>query len=437
MSKDVKKLVKKISKLASTFKRSPMLSSCLLKEQARRCHEAARPQEMLDKSIVVVDEDVKQQVNDLVQADDEDEDDGSMGLMDEESDDEDDEGKEPVDDMDANSSEGPCEQMSQRKPRRIGIHNATRWNGLYRVAKREYELRDAIDTVLLDAVSKEKLKKKRERLCRVIPTKPDDVAAGQVDEWSEIKELAMVFHPCYEVTMALQQEKMPTISFLYPLLQMLHAKVKTIRLTSARVQAIRSALQDGIAVRFFTHDVAPECVLLACALDPRTKSFDWGPVWKAPAYSLLKKEYDSVRSAAKDSEEKAMEIELPVSSYATPVKSLSFVDQCSLFPDLTPTSTVLDDNEFDVYLKKAGLPLITADSPLEWWKRNESSFPILADLARKYLSIPASEAPSERLFSAGTNTVTKKRTRLKPSRAAKIIFLKFNSKLIRKYQKIE
>ena len=34
-------------------------------------------------------------------------------------------------------------------------------------------------------------------------------------------------------------------------------------------------------------------------------------------------------------------------------------------------------------------------NPLDWWRINESNFPYLAKLALKYLSIPATSAPSE------------------------------------------
>ena len=64
-----------------------------------------------------------------------------------------------------------------------------------------------------------------------------------------------------------------------------------------------------------------------------------------------------------------------------------------------------------------------------WWKEREMLYPLVAKLAKKYLAIPASTAPSERVFSVAKNILQKKRWNLLPSRLSKHIFLRKNSKL--------
>lgn len=66
------------------------------------------------------------------------------------------------------------------------------------------------------------------------------------------------------------------------------------------------------------------------------------------------------------------------------------------------------------------------NDPFKWWCVNKEHFPILAKLARKYLGIPATSTPSERLFSHAGLVMTNKRTQLSSSTFEKILFLKRN-----------
>ena len=64
--------------------------------------------------------------------------------------------------------------------------------------------------------------------------------------------------------------------------------------------------------------------------------------------------------------------------------------------------------------------------PLEWWRCNAGRFPNLAKLAGIYLSIPATEVPSERAFSTAGATVTKLRAALEPDVVDACVFLHKN-----------
>ncbi len=63
---------------------------------------------------------------------------------------------------------------------------------------------------------------------------------------------------------------------------------------------------------------------------------------------------------------------------------------------------------------------------LVWWLINAVRFPQLSHLARKFLAIQATSAPSERLFSAAGLTIANDRARLLPDNAAMLIFLHQN-----------
>ena len=64
--------------------------------------------------------------------------------------------------------------------------------------------------------------------------------------------------------------------------------------------------------------------------------------------------------------------------------------------------------------------------PLLWWKEKQFQLPILSCLARKYLCIPATEAPSERIFSTASLLLSKFRNRMDPDLAGRMVFIKKN-----------
>ncbi|XP_055034115.2 E3 SUMO-protein ligase ZBED1-like [Misgurnus anguillicaudatus] len=80
--------------------------------------------------------------------------------------------------------------------------------------------------------------------------------------------------------------------------------------------------------------------------------------------------------------------------------------------------------ELQSFLRETPPPLNCP--PTDWWKVNEMRFPALAKLALRYLCIPATSVPSERVFSAAGLTVTRLRSRLTPDHVNMLIFLNKN-----------
>lgn len=83
--------------------------------------------------------------------------------------------------------------------------------------------------------------------------------------------------------------------------------------------------------------------------------------------------------------------------------------------------------EWDSY--KAGIPCPADVDPLEWWRKKEGDFPVLAELAKLHLGIPASQASCERLFSIMKNTITDHRTKLDPFLIEELLFLNWKKML--------
>ena len=72
-----------------------------------------------------------------------------------------------------------------------------------------------------------------------------------------------------------------------------------------------------------------------------------------------------------------------------------------------------------------------ATDPLLWWREQCAKFPNVARLAARYLIVPASEAPSERIISLGNGTVTDNRARLNPHTVRELVFVGRNQPILR------
>lgn len=71
-------------------------------------------------------------------------------------------------------------------------------------------------------------------------------------------------------------------------------------------------------------------------------------------------------------------------------------------------------------------------SPFKWWGENKARYPILAKIARRYLSATATSVPSERLFLQAGIVYEEHRNRILPENAETLLFIKGNYTLFGK-----
>ncbi|KAL0211071.1 hypothetical protein P9112_009369 [Eukaryota sp. TZLM1-RC] len=78
--------------------------------------------------------------------------------------------------------------------------------------------------------------------------------------------------------------------------------------------------------------------------------------------------------------------------------------------------------ELNMY--EAEIPRPQSIDPLDWWKINESRYPILAALAKDIFTIQASSVPCEQLFSSAGRTHTEYRASLTDETVEALVSLK-------------
>jgi hypothetical protein len=161
--------------------------------------------------------------------------------------------------------------------------------------------------------------------------------------------------------------------------------------------------------------------LLATLLDPRLKMLsNWDEKIQEKARTELTSQFNELinsNSAQSSSQINSLN------------KSSSVSHQGSLYSSIFGKKSAIQKSvsELDHYLDPILTPIADDNvNPFEWWASRKTQFPNVAKLARKYLSIPASSAPSERLFSDAGNLITSERTRLDPKLVEKMMFIRKN-----------
>jgi hypothetical protein len=188
----------------------------------------------------------------------------------------------------------------------------------------------------------------------------------------------------------------------------------------------------------------PKETLCAAAVDPRMKKLKGlGPLDRAKVWTEVA---SRMRIIGQENADKMVHVVKQV------VAKRVRYDALRIFDDMNDSDT--DDEEIanvavpvegpgvDNVLERAieieitlykGLPKVemfeggvencTVNCPLVWWKVHQHQLPLMSQLARRLLCIPATSAPSERVFSVAGLTISKKRNKLTPQHANELIFL--------------
>lgn len=296
---------------------------------------------------------------------------------------------------------------------RLITETPTRWGSRQQMIERVLEQEKAITQVLKED------KKNR----HLVPT------------WQDIDVLESVnkaLSPLMEFTDALSGEDYVSVSYLKPVLHVLNNKVlapgddDTEELTKHMKRAILQYLNEKYA------DPATDDVLdMASLVDPRFKISYIADNRKdyiktkavAEIQALLEKHLSAASSTHSPPHTSTAAAE---AGQAKKVKRRlgSFFKKASI-----PGPAALADRDAIEVELQSYLQALDVDGeadPLEWWKLHQANFPRVASLARKYLCIPATSAPSERAFSTGGNIVTCHRAALKPENVDRLVFLAKN-----------
>lgn len=278
---------------------------------------------------------------------------------------------------------------------------ATSWHSCFIMIDRLVQIKDALRVAVTD-----------------LQKTPEFLTA---DEWQMLEECIGALKPVNDLITALSSEKYPTISLIIPLIRGFQFRMKQVCTKTGVGEKLKTALLEA-ATRLGSFE-NNRIVAKACFLDPRFKKFGFGSE-------------DNASNAQKwVSEELAQFFDNPALAsepmQIDPCNSKISDDIWSHFDKKVSEITTLSvpSTKVTLYIKQylEMPPLERKKDPLQFWAKHKFIFPEMYELATKYLCIPATSVPSDRVFSKTGQLLDFKRNALAPENLNYIIFLSSQS----------
>ncbi|KAE8287441.1 Zinc finger BED domain-containing protein 1 [Larimichthys crocea] len=297
-------------------------------------------------------------------------------------------------------------QKQMEMPKRDKLINAcaTRWNSTYEMISRALEQQAPVAAVIFD--------KKLSNL------------ELSTSEWTQLERVKDILRPFKVSTVALSTDKYPTASAVLPMRHVLlsHLRQETDSDTAA-VKEMKAKITADLNKRYPEDSDVFMFLNTASYLDPRFHCLghlDHGR--QQEVHDKVLAEITAIAAAKKSGES-----ELPAPLEAPRKSSLSAMGDLfsQVYQQQTRAAAYDLHGELVQYEREPQLPP-DAD-PLLWWKSTGSArYPYIAQVAKKYLTVPGTSVRSERVFSSAGNIVNKKRSALAADHVDRLVFLANN-----------
>lgn len=298
---------------------------------------------------------------------------------------------------------------SSKAPLKLKMDVVTRWNSTFIMYERVCELQEPLEATL--------------------GLLHNPVPALTSEEWDVLKEVCQILKPFDLATTELSAEKNISISKVIPMVAGITRAVTApkVELKTASGKKLTKALLTELNTRFENVEKKTEYAF-ATFLDPRFRQkgfMDSEETLEAVEKQIA--DMIDIESDLSDNETRDKDKEKDIES-AEPVKKKEENPIWEHFDNTIKNLTArLPLSVIELRNYKDDIFLARAKNPLQFWQHKGSSFPRLKKMAKKYLVIPATSVPSERVFSKAGDLVSEKRNRLKPENVDKILFLNANT----------
>ncbi|KAJ3580776.1 hypothetical protein NHX12_027326 [Muraenolepis orangiensis] len=300
------------------------------------------------------------------------------------------------------------------KPAKLINDCATRWNSTYDMVCRAAEQQAPVAAVIME--------KKLGHL------------ELSTSEWTLLEQVRAVLKPFKTATEALSTDRFPTASAVLPLKYVLLSHLKPSIGDSAALNDMKTKISTDLEKRYNPNKDAFMLLNTSSYLDPRF-------------HRLIHLDRDQQQEVRERVKSELMVIAEDCGGYeedgevAAMAKGTQEKTALGAMGDLfgnvyqgaestdasgRPTVDIGNVLQQEMLIYESETPLPTDSDPLSWWKASGSKYSHIAQLARRYLSIPGSSVRAERVFSTAGIIVNKKRSALDPENVDRLVFLANN-----------
>jgi hypothetical protein len=248
-----------------------------------------------------------------------------------------------------------------------------------------------------------------------------------------LEKLIRILKPLRAFSDTLCGEEYVTASCVLPVLQKIKQLLSPEPNDTVALQEVKECIVNALVVRYEDRSTVHDLLLICTFMDPRFKVHRAFTAEHQRSMRVLVRrqvmaEVEVIGSLGGDSQSSGQPV-----GQATATKKSKIGGLGSIFADddmetiTTLSSDEKVDAEMEMYASTPRLAISDNNSDcLAWWRHNKDVYPLLAVVARKFLCVPGSSVPSERVFSTSGQVMTSIRSALKPDKAEMQVFLAKN-----------
>lgn len=245
------------------------------------------------------------------------------------------------------------------------------------------------------------------------------------------RRMVLVLSPVEEVTQSISKET-ATLSVVIPNIRVLQRSWEK-QDDDQGIRTMKGEMIKSLKTRFAGVE-ENRLLSIATIIDPRFKDkFFASNIIKTTVKEMLEEEIQMI-VADKDDDLSHSRQESPssrsrIGCRTSPVPKRPKKDNLlTMYSEIIEDSGASSSNSTDEVECFLSEPLVDykVGTPFKWWAENKARFPVLAQIARRFLSGTATSVPSERLFSQAGLIYEEHRNRIIPENAEMLLFIKGN-----------